>query len=95
MAAADRNFPQWADSVHTVQLLLEHRPTRSHLFFFLFVSEYTSKRWKGKAIEIWWQSVSLCRYTVLQVDTLAIVNWTQTVIKETAALYHQKDSFIL
>ena len=68
---------------------------QSHLFFFAFlISEYTSKGWEGKATGIRWHSVfivQVCCITGRHTGNCKL----DTNIKEMAALYHQKGSFIL
>lgn len=95
VAAADRNLPQWADSVlHSA--VATRAQTNSHIFFSLLFSSVNTQAKDGRVKQRGFGGTRflLCRYAVLQADTLAIVNWTQT-LKEMAALYHQKDSFIL
>lgn len=95
VAAADRNFPRGADSVHTVRLLLEHRPTESHLVSFaVLISDTQVKRWEGKAMGICGARLLSCGYAVLQADTLAIVNLTQT-LQKWLLFITKKTSFIL
>lgn len=94
VAAADRNFPQRADSVHTVQLLLEHRPTVTSCFFAFLISEYTSRRWEGKAMGIWWQSAFIVQVHCVTGRHTGNCK-LDTNIKEMAALYHQKEFYTL
>ena len=93
VAAADMNFPRGADSVHTVRLLLEHRPTESHLVSFaVLISEYTSEEMGGQSTGDLWRSVVVVRVRCITGRHTGNCKF-DTDITEVAALYHQKDKF--
>lgn len=82
VAAADRNLPQWADSVlHSA--IATRAQTDSHIFFSLLFSSVNTQAKDGRVKQRGFGGTRflLCRYAVLQADTLAIVNWTQTLKK--------------
>ena len=78
-----------------MRLQLEHRPTESHLVSFAFlISEYTSEEMGGQSNGDLWRSGVAVRVRCIPGRHTGDCK-SDTDITEVAALYHQKDSFIL